>query len=155
MCIDPNAEPVAFALDTRLCHLFPSLGDTHREEIALDLARTAVFMATAMAMDMAQEYRNGGPLPKMPVLPPPATPATAAELAPAPVLVAATGPVTLIPAVAPIVTIRGKTTDVTVAGLSDRHGFTFGIDNVLCREAAAGLGQQISMRRQPSARHAI
>lgn len=129
MCIDPNAEPVAFALDTRLCHLFPSLGDTHREEIALDLARTAVFMATAMAMDMAQEYRNGGPLPKMPVLPPPATPATAAELAPAPVLVAATGPVTLTPAVAPVVTIRGKTTDVTVAGLSDRLGFTFGIDN--------------------------
>lgn len=28
-------------------------------------------------------------------------------------------------------------------------------DNVLCREAAAGFGQQISMRRQPSARHAI
>lgn len=28
-------------------------------------------------------------------------------------------------------------------------------DNVLCREAAAGLGQQISMRRQPSAQHAI
>ena len=32
-------------------------------------------------------------------------------------------------------------------------GFYF--DNVLCREAAAGFGQQISMRRQPSARHAI
>ncbi|WP_219924968.1 hypothetical protein, partial [Halomonas sp. ND22Bw] len=61
MCIDPNIEPVAFALDTKLCHLFPSLGDIHREEIALDLARTAIFMATAMAMDMAQEYRNGGP----------------------------------------------------------------------------------------------
>ncbi|MBM7408275.1 hypothetical protein EDF69_003913 [Sphingomonas sp. JUb134] len=29
------------------------------------------------------------------------------------------------------------------------------IDNVLCLEAAAGFGQQISMRRQPSARHAI
>ena len=28
-------------------------------------------------------------------------------------------------------------------------------DNVLCREAAAGFGQQVSMRRQPSARHAI
>ena len=28
-------------------------------------------------------------------------------------------------------------------------------DNVLCREATAGLGQQISMRRQPSAQHAI
>ena len=28
-------------------------------------------------------------------------------------------------------------------------------DNVLCQEAAAGFGQQISMRRQPSARHAI
>jgi hypothetical protein len=28
-------------------------------------------------------------------------------------------------------------------------------DNVLCREAAAGFGQQISKRRQPSARHAI
>lgn len=28
-------------------------------------------------------------------------------------------------------------------------------DNVLCLEAAAGFGQQISMRRQPSARHAI
>ena len=28
-------------------------------------------------------------------------------------------------------------------------------DNVLCGEAAAGFGQQISMRRQPSARHAI
>ena len=28
-------------------------------------------------------------------------------------------------------------------------------DNVLCREAAAGFGQQISMRRQPSARYAF
>ena len=28
-------------------------------------------------------------------------------------------------------------------------------DNVLCREAAAGFGQQISMRRQPSARHSF
>ena len=28
-------------------------------------------------------------------------------------------------------------------------------DNVLCREAAAGFCQQISMRRQPSARHAF
>lgn len=28
-------------------------------------------------------------------------------------------------------------------------------DNVLCREAAAGFGQRISKRRQPSARHAI
>lgn len=28
-------------------------------------------------------------------------------------------------------------------------------DNVLCWEAAAGFGQQISMRRQPSARHAF
>jgi transposase InsO family protein len=26
-------------------------------------------------------------------------------------------------------------------------------DNVLCREAAAGFSQQISMRRQPSSRH--
>ena len=34
-----------------------------------------------------------------------------------------------------------------------RRSLTF--DNVLCREAAAGFGQQISMRRQPSARHAI
>jgi len=32
---------------------------------------------------------------------------------------------------------------------------TIRVDNVLCREAAAGFGQQISMRRQPSARHAI
>jgi len=28
-------------------------------------------------------------------------------------------------------------------------------DNVLCWEAAAGFSQQISMRRQPSARHAF
>ena len=28
-------------------------------------------------------------------------------------------------------------------------------DNVLCREAAAGFGQQVSMRRQRSARYAI
>jgi len=34
-----------------------------------------------------------------------------------------------------------------------RQSVTF--DNVLCGEAAAGFGQQISMRRQPSARHAI
>ena len=34
-----------------------------------------------------------------------------------------------------------------------RQSITF--DNVLCGEAAAGFGQQISMRRQPSARHAI
>ncbi len=32
---------------------------------------------------------------------------------------------------------------------------TIRVDNVLCREAAADLGQQISMRRQPSARNAI
>lgn len=35
------------------------------------------------------------------------------------------------------------------------RGGMFSLDNVLCREAAAGFGQQISMRRQPSARHAI
>ncbi|MDR6790499.1 hypothetical protein J2Y58_003882 [Sphingomonas sp. BE138] len=122
MCIDPNIEPVAFALDTKLCHLFPSLGDIHREEIALDLARTAIFMATAMAMDMAQEYRNGGPLPVMPVLPKPATPATEAELAPSP------GTVMLTPAVPPRVTVLAKSTDVTVQG-DGPAGFTFGIDN--------------------------
>ena len=32
-------------------------------------------------------------------------------------------------AVAPVVTIKAKTTDVTVAGLDQRHGYTFGIDN--------------------------
>ena len=42
MCIDPNAEPVAFALDTKLCHLLPTLSDAHREAIAHDLARTAI-----------------------------------------------------------------------------------------------------------------
>lgn len=35
------------------------------------------------------------------------------------------------------------------------NGHDWYADNVLCREAAAGFGQQISMRRQPSARHAI
>ena len=30
MCIDPNAEPVAFALDTKLCHLLPTLTEPHR-----------------------------------------------------------------------------------------------------------------------------
>ncbi|MFW2854075.1 hypothetical protein ACM61V_19575 [Sphingomonas sp. TX0543] len=34
MCIDPNAEPVAFALDTKLCHLLPTLTEPHREAIA-------------------------------------------------------------------------------------------------------------------------
>jgi hypothetical protein len=32
---------------------------------------------------------------------------------------------------------------------------TIRVDNVLCREAAAWFGQQISMRRQPSARYAF
>ena len=58
MCIDPNAEPVAFALDTKLCHLLPTLTEPHREAIAQDLARTAIFMATAMAADMAQDAVN-------------------------------------------------------------------------------------------------
>jgi arylsulfatase A-like enzyme len=33
--------------------------------------------------------------------------------------------------------------------------FIVSSDNVLCWEAAAGFSQQISMRRQPSARHAF
>ena len=76
MCIDPNAEPVAFALDTKLCHLLPTLTEPHREAIAQDLARTAIFMATAMAADMAQEAVNGlVPIPKMPSLSKPPAPA--------------------------------------------------------------------------------
>ena len=59
MCIDPNAEPVAFALDTKLCHLLPTLTEPHREAIAQDLARTAIFMATAMAADMASAKATG------------------------------------------------------------------------------------------------
>ena len=50
----------------------------------------------------------------------------------------------------------------TVAAAFERFLDAFGYevhtvltDNVLCREAAAGFGQQISMRRQPSARHAF
>ncbi|MCF6276200.1 MAG: signal peptide peptidase SppA, partial [Robiginitomaculum sp.] len=30
---DPNAEPVAFALDTKLCHLLPTLTEPHRESM--------------------------------------------------------------------------------------------------------------------------
>lgn len=45
--------------------------------------------------------------------------------------------------------------NVAQAFVRDPGIIDFVIDNVLCREAAAGFGQQISMRRQPSARHAI
>ena len=37
----------------------------------------------------------------------------------------------------------------------DRTAILYETDNVLCWEAAAGFGQQISMRRQPSARYAF
>ncbi|MHA0336846.1 hypothetical protein [Sphingomonas aquatilis] len=124
MCIDPNAEPVAFALDTKLCHLLPTLTEPHREAIAQDLARTAIFMATAMAADMAQDAVNGlVPIPKMPTLGKPPAPALVPQ---------AQTPhdtVLLTPAVAPVVTIKAKTTDVTVAGFDQRQGYTFGIDN--------------------------
>lgn len=124
MCIDPNAEPVAFALDTKLCHLLPTLTEPHREAIAQDLARTAIFMATAMAADMAQDAVNGlVPIPKMPSLGKPPAPALVPQAQ------TPRDTVLLTPAVAPVVTIKAKTTDVTVAGLDQRHGYTFGIDN--------------------------
>ena len=123
MCIDPNAEPVAFALDTKLCHLLPTLSDAHREAIAHDLARTAIFMATAMAADMAQDAVNGLlPIPAMPRLGKPPAPA---KVPPAEIV----DIVTLTPAIPPIVAVMQKTTDVTVAGVSERDGYTFGIDN--------------------------
>ena len=111
MCIDPNAEPVAFALDTKLCHLLPTLTEPHREAIAQDLARTAIFMATAMAADMAQDAVNGlVPIPKMPTLGKPPAPALVPQAQ------TPRDTVLLTPAVAPVVTIKAKTTDVTVAG---------------------------------------
>ena len=39
------------------------------------------------------------------------------------------GGLTLTPAIPPIVAVMQKTTDVTVAGVSERDGYTFGIDN--------------------------
>ena len=124
MCIDPNAEPVAFALDTKLCHLLPTLTEPHREAIAQDLARTAIFMATAMAADMAQDAVNGlVPIPKMPTLSKPPAPALVPQAQ------TPRDTVLLTPAVAPVVTIKAKTTDVTVAGFDQRQGYTFGIDN--------------------------
>ena len=53
--------------------------------------------------------------------------------------------------------IRSGDVLAVLADLFVQHGPPAHIrsDNVLCREAAAGFGQQISMRRQPSARHAI
>ena len=53
--------------------------------------------------------------------------------------------------------ISGQRVVRKLAGLIAERGALKMIvsDYVLCREAAAGFGQQISMRRQPSARHAI
>ncbi|WP_218738917.1 IS30 family transposase, partial [Shewanella xiamenensis] len=57
--------------------------------------------------------------------------------------------------------VSNKTADLVGQAIEDKLGplaarvKTLTVDNVLCREAAAGFGQQISMRRQPSARHAI
>lgn len=53
--------------------------------------------------------------------------------------------------------IKGEQVVEVMARISSICGAprTIGVDNVLCREAAAGFGQQIFMRRQPSARHAI
>lgn len=52
-------------------------------------------------------------------------------------------------------TAQGEDADPYVVGYVTDISAIEIADNVLCREAAAGFGQQISMRRQPSARHAI
>ncbi|MBN2973435.1 transposase [Roseomonas aeriglobus] len=53
--------------------------------------------------------------------------------------------------------LSGRRVVRELAAIAERRGLPCMVvsDNVLCREAAAGFGQQISMRRQPSARHAI
>lgn len=53
--------------------------------------------------------------------------------------------------------IKGEQVVTAMARIASVRGApkTIRVDNVLCLEAAAGFGQQISMRRQPSARHAI
>jgi hypothetical protein len=63
------------------------------------------------------------PIPKMPSLGKPPAPALVPQAQ------TPRDTVLLTPAVAPVVTIKAKTTDVTVAGLDQRHGYTFGIDN--------------------------
>ena len=53
--------------------------------------------------------------------------------------------------------IKGEQVVEVIARISLIRGApkTIRVDNVLCRETAVGFGQQISMRRQLSARHAI
>ncbi len=53
--------------------------------------------------------------------------------------------------------IKGEQVVEAMARISSTRGApkTIRVDNVLCWEVAAGFGQQISMRRQPSARHAF
>ena len=53
--------------------------------------------------------------------------------------------------------IKGEQAVAAMTRIASLRGAakTIQVDNVLCREAAAGFCQQISMRRQSSARHAI
>ena len=53
--------------------------------------------------------------------------------------------------------LSGRRVVRELAAIAERRGLPCMVvsDNVLCREAAAGFCQQISMRRQSSARHAI
>lgn len=53
--------------------------------------------------------------------------------------------------------IKGEQVVAAMTRISATCGLpkTIRIDNVLSRESAASFGQQISMRRQPSGRHAF